>query len=90
MDDVKRNLSVGQVTPFLRIPFSFPRAFKSALAFDYGRDARRGDYLSFMLLRDLFSDWGTDDKVGDHSVGSVTLYADGSFDVKPRLGGGQS
>jgi hypothetical protein len=81
MDDVKRNLSVGQVRPFLQIPFSFPLAFKSALAFNFGRDARRGDYLSFMLLRDLFSDWGADDEVGDHSVGSVTLYADGTFDV---------
>jgi hypothetical protein len=82
MDYVKENLPSKQRRPFLQMPFSFPLPFKSALAFNYGYDAHRGLYISFMLISKLLSDLGPNDKVGDHSVGTLTLYENGSFDVR--------
>jgi len=82
MDHIKREVPSKKVRAFLRVPFSYPRVFKSALAYYYGRDPSRGEYLSFKLLRDLFSEWGPDDKVGDHEIGCVHIYSDGTFIIE--------
>jgi hypothetical protein len=82
MTYVKEGFNREKVKLFLRVPFSFHRVFKSALAYDFGHDTAEREYISFMLLANLFSDWGPDDKVGDHSVGSVNIYGDGSYTVE--------
>jgi hypothetical protein len=79
---LKSYVSAEKVKQFIHTPFRFPHIVKSVLAYHFSRDDRGREYMSFMLFPDFFSGWASDDNAGDHEMGNVTIYDDGTYEVK--------
>lgn len=83
-DYVKQGIPIRKVNEFLKVPFSFPRIVKSAVAYDFGTDEREREYITFRLFPDFISDWANNDEIGDHEMGGVTIYDDGTYEIEEQ------
>ncbi len=83
-DYVKEGVPLSKVNGFLKIPFSFPRIAKSAVAYDFGMDDSEREYITFRLFPDFISDWANSDHIGDHEIGAVTICDDGTYEIQER------
>ena len=81
MDHIKEQVPISRVREFLGTPFTFPHPFLAALAYEFGMDDTGREYMSFRLLDLPFAQWGPEDSIDEHEVGTICICADGTFET---------